>query len=90
MLDNMRKKGQPITPKLQEMADWLDGLEAGAAGAEGEVRLCDTKCGALKSPGQCATASPACITRFDWLDSLEGGAAGADGEVRLRDDPSSA
>ncbi len=37
MLENMRKKGQPITPKLQEMADWLDSLEAGADAGGGEV-----------------------------------------------------
>lgn len=37
MLDNMRKKGQPITPQLQEMANWLDSLESGAGGADGEV-----------------------------------------------------
>ena len=40
MIEDMRKKGKPVTPKLQEMADWLDSLEAGsAAGAQpGEVR----------------------------------------------------
>ena len=30
MLEEMRKKGKPISPKLQQMADWLDSLEAGA------------------------------------------------------------
>ncbi len=40
MLEGMKQKGQPITPKMQEMADWLDGLEAGADGAGGEVRIC--------------------------------------------------
>lgn len=37
MLDNMRKKGQPITPQLQEMANWLDSLETNAGGMDGEV-----------------------------------------------------
>ena len=27
MLDDMRKKGKPITPKLEEMALWLDSLD---------------------------------------------------------------
>ena len=27
MLDDLRKKGKPITPKLEEMALWLDGLD---------------------------------------------------------------
>ena len=27
MLDDMRKKGKPITPKLEEMALWLDSMD---------------------------------------------------------------
>lgn len=27
MLDDLRKKGKPVTPKLEEMALWLDGLD---------------------------------------------------------------
>ena len=38
MLEGVRKRGQPVTPKLQEMADWLDSLEADAGGADGGVR----------------------------------------------------
>lgn len=38
MLENLRKKGQPVTKELQDMADWLDGLEASAN--EAEVRAC--------------------------------------------------
>jgi hypothetical protein len=40
MLEEMRKKGKPISPKMQQMADWLDSLEAGqaAGGQPGEVR----------------------------------------------------
>jgi hypothetical protein len=34
MLENLRKKGQPVTKELQDMADWLDGLEASANEAE--------------------------------------------------------
>lgn len=37
MLENLRKKGQPVTKELQDMADWLDGLEASAN--EAEVRM---------------------------------------------------
>jgi hypothetical protein len=37
MLENLRKKGQPVTKELQDMADWLDGLEASAN--EAEVRI---------------------------------------------------
>ncbi len=38
MIENLRKKGQPVTKELQDMADWLDGLEASAN--EAEVRAC--------------------------------------------------
>ena len=40
MLEEMRKKGKPISPKMQQMADWLDSLEAGqaAGGQPGEAR----------------------------------------------------
>ena len=41
MVEDMKKKGKPVTPKMQEMADWLDGLEANAnsgGGQPGEVR----------------------------------------------------
>ena len=27
MLDDMRKKGKPVTPKVEEMALWLDSLD---------------------------------------------------------------
>lgn len=27
MLDDMRKKGKPVTPKLEEMALWLDSID---------------------------------------------------------------
>lgn len=37
MLEGVRKRGQPVTPKLQEMADWLDSLEADAGGGDGGV-----------------------------------------------------
>ena len=27
MLDDLKKKGKPVTPKLEEMALWLDSLD---------------------------------------------------------------
>ncbi len=40
MLEELKKKGKPISPKMQQMADWLDSLEAGqaAGGQPGEAR----------------------------------------------------
>lgn len=38
MLDEMRKKGKPIDPKMEKMAAWLDSL-ARDAGDMGDVRL---------------------------------------------------
>ena len=40
MLEELKKKGKPISPKMQQMADWLDSLEAGqdGGGQPGEVR----------------------------------------------------
>ena len=39
MLEELKKKGKPISPKMQQMADWLDSLEAGqeGGGQPGEV-----------------------------------------------------
>ena len=41
MLEELKKKGKPISPKMQQMADWLDSLEAGqaAGGQPGEARF---------------------------------------------------
>ena len=39
MLDDMRKKGKPITPKLEEMALWLDGLDTSTLD-DGQVSFC--------------------------------------------------
>ena len=46
MLDDMRKKGKPITPKLEEMALWLDGLDTSTLD-DGQVRLCSHLCHAF-------------------------------------------
>ena len=45
MLEELKKKGKPISPKMQQMADWLDSLEAGqaAGGQPGEVRTAHAK-----------------------------------------------
>ena len=48
MIEGMKKKGQPVTPKLQEMADWLDSLESGADSAGGEVQPC--LCASIPTP----------------------------------------
>jgi hypothetical protein len=37
MLEGARKKGQKITPKLQQMADWMDSLETTDAAANDGV-----------------------------------------------------
>ena len=39
MLDDMRKKGKPVTPKLEEMALWLDGLDTSTLD-DGQVSFC--------------------------------------------------
>lgn len=39
MLDDLRKKGKPITPKLEEMALWLDGLDTSTLD-DGQASLC--------------------------------------------------
>lgn len=38
MLDDMRKKGKPITPKVEEMALWLDSLDTSSLD-DGQVRV---------------------------------------------------
>lgn len=47
MLDDMRKKGKPITPKLEEMALWLDGLDTSTLD-DGQVSFC-SRLGAMHS-----------------------------------------
>lgn len=39
MIEDMRKKGKPIDPKMEQMAAWLDNLakDAGGEGGMGEV-----------------------------------------------------
>lgn len=39
MIEEMRKKGKPIDPKMEQMAAWLDNLakDAGDSGMAGEV-----------------------------------------------------
>ena len=37
MLEKMRQAGRPVTPRMQQMADALDKMDAG--GAENDVRL---------------------------------------------------
>lgn len=37
MLDEVRKKGKPVTAKMEEMAVWLDNLDVGDA--DGQVSL---------------------------------------------------
>jgi hypothetical protein len=38
MLEEMRKKGKPVDPKMEQMANWLDGLaKDGGATDMGEV-----------------------------------------------------
>lgn len=39
MLDDLRKKGKPITPKLEEMALWLDGLDTSTLD-DGQASFC--------------------------------------------------
>ena len=39
MLDDLRKKGKPVTPKLEEMALWLDGLDTSTLD-DGQVSFC--------------------------------------------------
>lgn len=41
MLEEMRKKGKPIDPKMERMANWMDSFAKDAAGegAMGEVSL---------------------------------------------------
>ena len=38
MLDDLKKKGKPVTPKLEEMALWLDSMDTSMVD-DGQVRL---------------------------------------------------
>lgn len=50
MLEGARKKGQKITPKLQQMADWMDSLETTDAAANDGVPMV--------KPGDASMAAP--------------------------------
>lgn len=49
MLDDLKKKGKPVTPKLEEMALWLDSLDTTTLD-DGQV--------AMVKPGDASMASP--------------------------------
>ena len=50
MLEDLRKKGKLVTPKMEEMAKWMDSLDPGDAG--GDVS------GAAEDEGTCLRGSP--------------------------------
>lgn len=41
MLDDMKKKGKPVTPKVEEMALWLDSLDTSSLD-DGQVNCLHT------------------------------------------------
>ena len=51
MLDDLKKKGKPVTPKLEEMALWLDSLDTSTLD-DGQVSqntiLCKVSCDACQ------------------------------------------
>ena len=40
MLERMRQQNKPVTPQMEQLAAWMDGMDT--EGADGMVRLCNT------------------------------------------------
>ena len=67
MLDDMRKKGKPITPKLEEMALWLDSMDTSTLD-DGQVTL---TCVTLQQLSQRTGAHQSdCVEQLMWTKCM--------------------